>query len=45
MSLHRSDGNTFYPRREDAAGRFVGQGEGLGFNVNIAWNTGLVANE
>jgi acetoin utilization deacetylase AcuC-like enzyme len=45
MSLHRSDDNTFYPMREDAAGSFIGAGDGRGYNVNVAWNTGLVADE
>jgi len=37
MSLHRSDNFTFYPRREDAVGSFTGKGEGLGYNINVAW--------
>ena len=45
MSLHRFDDQTFYPRREDSAPRFIGEGKGEGFNVNVAWNTGCVADE
>lgn len=45
MSLHRSDNCTFYPRREDAAGSFIGKDKGRGFNVNVAWQTGLVSDE
>ena len=45
MSLHRFDDQTFYPRREDSAPRFIGEGKGRGFNVNVAWNTGCVADE
>ena len=45
MSLHRSDNNTFYPRREDAAASYIGNGDGRGYNINVAWNTGVVANE
>ena len=45
MSLHRCDNFTFYPRREDALGSFTGQNEGLGYNINVAWQTGLVSDE
>jgi histone deacetylase 6 len=45
MSLHRSDNFTFYPCREDALGSFLGKGAGLGYNINVAWQTGLVADE
>ena len=45
MSLHRCDNFTFYPRREDALGSFTGRNEGLGYNINIAWQTGLVSDE
>ena len=45
MSLHRFDDQTFYPRREDSAPRFIGEGKGRGYNINVAWNTGCVADE
>jgi acetoin utilization deacetylase AcuC-like enzyme len=45
MSLHRCDNFTFYPKREDAVGSFIGKDEGLGYNVNVAWQTGLQADE
>jgi len=45
MSLHRCDNFTFYPRREDSLATFTGKGEGLGYNVNVAWQTGLEADE
>ena len=45
MSLHRCDNFTFYPRREDALGSYIGKEKGLGFNINIAWQTNLVADE
>ena len=41
MSLHRFDDQTFYPRREDSAPSFIGEGVGKGYNINVAWNTGL----
>ena len=45
MSLHRFDNMTFFPRREDSKAEFTGAGAGAGFNVNVAWETGKVANE
>ena len=45
MSLHRYDKLTMYPYREDGGPSYIGEGAGLGYNVNIAWNTGLVVNE
>jgi acetoin utilization deacetylase AcuC-like enzyme len=45
MSLHRYDDQTFYPRRKDGDSSHVGQNKGLGFNVNVAWQTGLQADE
>ena len=45
MSLHRFDNMTFFPRREDSRSNYVGAGDGLGFNVNVAWETGKIANE
>ena len=45
MSLHRFDNQTYYPRREDGDASFIGEGPGRGFNVNVAWNTGLIVDE
>ena len=45
MSLHRFDNQTFYPRRADSAPSYIGEGDGTGFNINIAWQTGKVADE
>ena len=45
MSLHRYDNKTFFPRRDDSRAEFTGRGTGTGFNVNVAWETGKVANE
>ncbi|XP_068964288.1 histone deacetylase 6 isoform X2 [Petaurus breviceps papuanus] len=38
VSLHRYDHGSFFPMAEDGASSFVGQGQGEGFNVNVAWN-------
>ena len=47
MSLHRFDNGTMYPRHKDGIGApsFIGEGKGAGYNINCAWNTGLVVNE
>lgn len=45
MSIHRSDNFTFYPCRQDALGSYIGKGDGLGYNINVAWQTGLVSDE
>jgi histone deacetylase 6 len=46
VSLHRRDEGKFYPFREDASSAYIGTGKGLGFNVNIAWDTdGSVVDE
>lgn len=42
VSLHRFDGGTFYPAKQDAGPSHVGAGRGQGYNVNVAWNTRLV---
>ena len=36
---------TFFPQREDSASSYIGAGKGIGYNVNVAWETGKVANE
>ena len=45
MSLHRCDDFTFYPFRKDCKGHYVGEGDGAGFNVNVAWETGTLVDE
>ena len=45
MSLHRSDDYTFYPYRKDSTGDCIGEDSGKGYNVNVAWQTGLVVDE
>ncbi len=45
ISLHRYDKMTFYPRREDGSASYIGKNEGLGYNINIAWDTGFQADE
>ena len=39
ISIHRYDNGKFYPGSKDASPKMVGSGNGLGRNVNIAWNT------
>jgi acetoin utilization deacetylase AcuC-like enzyme len=39
ISAHRYDDAKFYPYLKDSAADFIGQGEGRGFNINLAWNT------
>jgi histone deacetylase 6 len=39
ISIHRYDNGQYYPCSKDAAPTCVGHGNGLGRNVNIAWNT------
>ena len=38
MSLHRYDQGRFYPSWEGGNYDKVGEGEGQGYNINIAWN-------
>lgn len=45
ISLHRYDHGTFFPRRDDSRAEFTGEGDGQGYTVNVAWNTGKTANE
>ncbi|XP_055999659.1 histone deacetylase 6-like isoform X2 [Ostrea edulis] len=40
ISLHRYDQSFFYPCTTQGSHTNVGEGEGVGFNVNIAWNNG-----
>ena len=39
ISTHRYDLAKFYPYSKDSSSMFVGEGEGRGFNLNIAWDT------
>ena len=39
VSAHRYDNASFYPHTRDASSLFIGEGEGRGFNVNVAWDT------
>jgi histone deacetylase 6 len=43
--LHRSDNLTFYPFNAENRAENIGEGEGKGFNVNVAWETGVVADD
>ena len=38
VSLHRFDHGSFFPTSQDGDHDKVGQGDGLGFNVNVPWN-------
>jgi acetoin utilization deacetylase AcuC-like enzyme len=38
ISLHRYEYGSFYPSLEDGSEEKVGEGDGEGYNVNIAWN-------
>ncbi|XP_055390251.1 histone deacetylase 6 isoform X2 [Condylostylus longicornis] len=38
ISVHRYDNASFFPKSTDANFTEVGQGQGIGFNVNIPWN-------
>ena len=44
ISIHRYDNAVFYPGSTDADPTMIGIGNGVGKNVNIAWNTnGIIA--
>lgn len=38
MSIHRYDNGSFFPNSKDADYDAVGEGKGVGYNVNIPWN-------
>jgi acetoin utilization deacetylase AcuC-like enzyme len=40
ISLHRCDGQTFYPYGAEMLSDKIGKGKGKYFNVNVAWQTG-----
>jgi len=39
----RCDKLTFYPSNKECQSSYIGEGKGLGFNVNIAWETGTMS--
>ena len=39
VSLHRYDNGWFFPAGEDGDFFMAGEGKGLGYNVNIPWNS------
>ena len=39
ISLHRYDNGWFFPAGEDGDFFMAGEGKGLGYNVNIPWNS------
>jgi histone deacetylase 6 len=45
MSLHRYDHGSFYPNKDFSQASYIGEGEGRGFNCNVAWETGKVVVE
>jgi acetoin utilization deacetylase AcuC-like enzyme len=45
VSLHRRDNLTFYPNKAECSADYVGEGEAKGFNINVAWETGLEVDE
>lgn len=38
MSIHRYDNGSFFPHSKDADYTAVGEGRGVGYNINIPWN-------
>ena len=38
VSLHRYDNCSFFPGSPDADYDRIGNGDGLGYNVNVAWH-------
>ncbi len=38
ISLHRFDNGKFFPHVPISSSQHCGQGEGLGYNINICWN-------
>ena len=45
ISMHRCDNLTFYPYGKQMLPENVGGGKGKYYNVNVAWETGLVVDE
>lgn len=39
ISVHRYDHGRFYPGSTDADPQHIGYDQGLGYNINVAWNT------
>lgn len=45
FSVHRYDHGTFYPGTKAGGPHMVGEGEGVGHNVNVAWNEKRMGDE
>lgn len=45
VSLHRTDNLSFYPGNVECRPQYTGKGKGEGFNINVAWETGLKVDE
>ncbi len=45
VSLHRRDNLTFYPNKIECGPDYIGDRDGKGFNINVAWETGLEVDE
>ena len=43
--MHRCDNLTFYPYGKEMLPENIGNGKGKYYNINIAWETGLVVDE
>lgn len=39
ISVHRYENQAFYPYKEISSHEYIGEKEGEGFNINVAWNT------
>ncbi|GJV50831.1 histone deacetylase 5 [Tanacetum coccineum] len=40
FSVHRHEHGTFYPRKNDGSHFMMGEGPGLGYNINVPWENG-----
>lgn len=38
ISLHRYDNGKFFPHIPESGSNNVGEGDGIGYNINICWN-------
>lgn len=38
ISIHRYDNGKFFPHLKESSSDFIGEKEGLGYNLNICWN-------
>ena len=39
ISIHRFCNGDFFPNQKDADSHFIGEGKGLGYNINIPWSS------